>query len=284
VRITNTGSTPLTSLDITFGIKDYDQDTYTWTGNLAFMESEEVMLPNFGWTNTGTYFIATVSNPNGGADGYAFNNSITTPLAIPPVYPSEIILDMKTNTASHENDVFLYDQNGNVIFERTSFTDNTTYKDTLQLAEGCYELIVQDYGEDGLSWWANADGSGWFRVRNIDGAYIKNYDPDFGGQIYQQFTVGNYTPIEELPEQTAQLALYPNPADEEIFVKIKLAHLEDMQITVVDLTGKNILQENRDRSQSETFRLDTSVLPAGAYMVVMQAGDEMITSQFVVEH
>ncbi len=57
-----------------------------------------------------------------------------------------------------------------------------------------------------------------------------------------------------------------------------------MQITVVDLTGKIILQENRDRSQSETFRLDTSVLPAGAYMVVMQAGDEMITSQFVVEH
>lgn len=284
VRITNTGSTPLTSLDITFGIKDYDQDTYTWTGNLAFMESEEVMLPNFGWTNTGTHFIATVSNPNGGADGYAFNNSITTPLAIPPVYPSEIILDMKTNLASHENDVYLFDQDGNEIFSRTAFTDNTIYKDTFQLEEGCYELIVYDYGEDGLSWWANADGSGWFRVKNIDGVYIMNFDADFGGKIYQQFTVGNYTPVEELPEQPALCTVYPNPADAEVYIKIKLSHLEDVQLTIVDLTGKIIHKENRNRTQSELMRIDTSVLPAGAYMVVMQAGNEMITSQFVVEH
>lgn len=284
VRITNTGSTTLTSLDITFGIVDHDQDTYTWTGELGFMESEEVVLPNFGWTNTGTHFIATISNPNGGADEYSFNNSITTPLAIPPQYPNEFIIDMKTNSASHENDVFLYDQHGNVVFERTTFSDNTTYKDTLNLEEGCYELYVWDYGEDGLSWWANADGSGWFRTRNIDGSYIKNFETDFGGLIYLQFTIGNYTPIAEEPVQPAVMQVYPNPADASVYVKVRLQHLDDIRLHITDVTGKTIHTEQRDRTQSDVFHIDTSMYPAGTYLVVLQAGAELQTEMFVVEH
>lgn len=285
IRITNTGATTLTSLDITFGIKDFDQDTYTWTGNLAFMESEEVVLPNFGWTNGGTEFICTVSNPNGGADEYAFNNSITTPLAIPPTYPSEIILDMKTNNDSHQNDIYLYDQNENVIFERTTFSDNTTYKDTLTLEDGCYSLYLYDYGGDGLNFWANpSGGSGWFRVRDIDGSYIKNFDTDFGGLIYVQFTVGNYNPIEEAPVTPPQCVVYPNPADEEVFIKVNLPHLEDITMTIIDITGKTILTETSRRAQSDLFHIDASTLPAGAYLVTVQAGNTLLTERFLVEH
>lgn len=284
VRITNTGSTTLTSLDITFGIVDHDQDTYAWTGNLGFMESEEVVLPNFGWTNTGTHFNATISNPNGGTDAYTYNNSITTPLAIPPQYPNQIILDLKTNNASHENDVYLYDQNGNVIFERTTFEDNVTYKDTLTLEEGCYEMYVHDYGQDGLSWWANSDGSGWFRVRDIDGAYIKNYETDFGGLIYQQFTVGNYTPINETVQATPQCIIYPNPADAEVFIKVQLPHLDDVTLSVFDVTGKLVYQATRDRMQSDVFRLDTAPLAAGAYVVHMRTQSHLSIEKFLVEH
>lgn len=81
------------------------QTEYTWTGELAFMESEEVTLPNFGWTNAGTEFSVVISNPNGGTDEYAFNNAIISKMAIPPTYPSDFYLETKTNTASHENDL-----------------------------------------------------------------------------------------------------------------------------------------------------------------------------------
>lgn len=284
VRITNTGSATLTSLDITYGIKDYDQDTYTWTGNLAFMESEEVTLPNFGWSPTGTAFIATVSNPNGVADEYVYNNAITTPLAMPPVYPSDIILDLKTNLASHENDLFLYDETDSIIFQRTTFTDNTTYKDTLHLDDGCYRLYLYDYGEDGLSWWANSDGSGWFRTRNIDGSYIKNFGTDFGGLIYQQFTVGNYTPVEEQFTQPSDMQVYPNPADAEVFIRVALPHLSDVQLKVYDITGNLIYAETQKRTQTEMFHLDVSTWSAGAYIVTAQSEDKVFNTKFVVEH
>ncbi|MBK7443792.1 MAG: peptide-N-glycosidase F-related protein [Chitinophagales bacterium] len=283
VRITNTGATPLTSLDITFGIKDYDQDTYTWTGNLAFMESEEVTLPNFGWTNGGTAFIATVSNPNGGTDEYSYNNSITTPLAIPVTYPNEFIIETRTNTASHENDLFVYDENGNTILERTTFADNTTYKDTLNLPDGCYELYLWDYGEDGLSWWANSDGNGSFKTREIDGAYIKNFEPDFGGLIYFQFTVGNYTPVAAFVPPADVLNVYPNPASTDIFIDIDLAQLNNVDVTVLDITGKIVYTEHLSRVQDATLHLNLENYATGIYTVVANTNGKIMTKQFVVE-
>lgn len=283
VRIKNTGATSLTSLDITFGIKDFVQETYTWTGNLAFMESEEVTLPNFGWTNTGTHFIATVSNPNGGTDAYANNNSITTPLAIPPVYPAEFIIETRTNTASHENDLFLYNENGDVIVERTVFSDNTTYRDTVNLPDGCYELYLWDYGEDGLSWWANSDGSGWFRTKEMDGSYIKNFNADFGGLIYLQFTVGNYTPVEEFVKPADVVNLYPNPASTEIFIDLDIAQLTDADVIIMDITGKTIYTQSLDRIQNETLHISMEDLASGVYMVVIKTDTNIITKEFVLD-
>jgi len=283
IRITNTGSTNLTALDISFGIKDYVMETYTWTGNLAFMESEEVMLPNFGWTNTGTAFIATISNPNGGADQYAQNNSITTPLVIPPIYPSEFIIETKTNTASHENDLYLYNEFGDVILERTTFADNTIYKDTVNLIDGCYELYLWDYGEDGLSWWANTDGSGWFRTKEMDGSYIKNFNTDFGGLIYMQFTVGNYTPVETFVMPADELNVYPNPTQNDVFIHIDLAQLNDAEIEITDITGKTIYTEKLSRIQDETLHISMENQASGIYLVVMRTNGKVITKQFVIE-
>ena len=284
VRITNTGATALTKLDITFGIKDYDQDTYTWTGNLAFMESEEVTLPNFGWNGSGTEFIATISSPNGGTDEYVYNNSITTPLAIPPTYPSEFIVETRTNTASHENDLFVYDENGNTILERTSFSDNTVYKDTLILEDGCYELYLWDYGEDGLSWWANSDGSGYFRTKEIDGTFIKSFEADFGGLIYMQFIVGNYTPVETFVKPADEVNLYPNPAQNEIFIDLDFAQLSDADITVADITGKTIHTQSVQRVQDETVHFSMENQAAGVYVVTIKMSDKIITKQFVLEN
>ena len=45
VLIKNNGSTTLTSLDITYSVDGISPKTYTWTGNLKFLETKEVELP-----------------------------------------------------------------------------------------------------------------------------------------------------------------------------------------------------------------------------------------------
>ena len=55
---------------------------------------------------------------------------------------------------------------------------NTLYKDTFNLSPGCYKLQILDTGgnqntnEDGLSWWANDDGSGYARLRAVPGGFL----------------------------------------------------------------------------------------------------------------
>lgn len=55
-----------------------------------------------------------------------------------------------------------------------------------------------DSGEDGLAWWANtAQGTGYVRFKNTMGNVMYNFNSDFGGQVYKQFTVGIATGEEE---------------------------------------------------------------------------------------
>ncbi|MBS1538573.1 MAG: hypothetical protein JST20_12585, partial [Bacteroidetes bacterium] len=49
IRIRNGGSAPLTSLDIEYGVKGGGRATYTWKGNLQFLEEREISLPPFDW-------------------------------------------------------------------------------------------------------------------------------------------------------------------------------------------------------------------------------------------
>ena len=283
IKIKNTGATTLTSLKINYGIKDYDHAEYTWTGELKFMESEEIKLPQFPWSYTGNKFEVTVSEPNGGEDEYSFNNTQTTDMIQPDLFPAQIILDMKTNSKPNENDLFLYNEHGDEIFSRTSFDANTIYKDTLTLVDGCYELFIYDYGEDGLSWWANADGTGYFRIRDIDGNYIKQFNADFGGLINCQFTIGNYTDIKHDPINISDMNVYPNPTKSDIFIDISLAHIADVHVDLIDVTGKVIHTESYDRIQNKILHIDMTDYASGYYFVRMNAGNDVITRQFVLE-
>ena len=45
--------------------------------------------------------------------------------------------------------VYAGDHDGRVVYSKTSFAANRTYYDTLDLAPGCYEVILYDSGDDG---------------------------------------------------------------------------------------------------------------------------------------
>ena len=123
VKIRNVGATTLTSVDITYG-SGGAQQTYSWTGSLAFLEEAEVTLPSGGWSSWGpsaggTFeFEATVSNPNNGTDEYDQNNTLTSSYEAPPEYPSEIYLWMKTNSYPNETSWKVIDDQDNRSEER----------------------------------------------------------------------------------------------------------------------------------------------------------------------
>lgn len=283
IKIKNNGSNNLTSLTITYGMNGATPSVFNWTGNLKFEESAEVTLGEMNWATGATYFTVTLSNPNGIADQYAPNNSRISKYNYPALMPANFIVTCKTNTRPWETEYALKDAAGNIIFERNTLDANTIYRDTVTLAQGCYEFRLTDSGEDGLSFWANtAQGSGYARFNSMTGGIIKTFGADFGGEIYQQFTVGlNNSTQEYTFEKNQVLRAYPNPTNNLLFVTLDLPKRSNGVLSIIDIMGNVVYQSNINNKIADSFEIDMSQYSAGVYQVILNT-DSGVSSQKVI--
>ncbi|MEP7170897.1 MAG: T9SS type A sorting domain-containing protein, partial [Bacteroidota bacterium] len=282
ISIKNTGSTILTSLNITYGRVGGTMSTYQWTGSLDFMKSAEVTLPAPAWlgSNINT-FVAIVNSPNGGTDMYAGNDTMYSDFNIPVTYPASLIFELKTNNQGNGTTYTLKDSQGNIIITRSGLGNNIIYDDTVNLASDCYTVYLTDAGDDGLSWWANTgQGSGYFRIKNSTGGILKMFGSDFGDNIYQQFSVGYTLPVNEISANAADnLKVYPNPAHDKVTVSIFVKEKTDFILKLLDVSGRVVHSENLEGAAGvNSHDLDISLLSKGIYMLqVISANDNQRT-------
>jgi hypothetical protein len=203
IIIRNTGKHTLKTLEITYGLKGGKTSTFTWHGQLEFLEKEEVWLPPPSWEGleTNREFRVSIDRPNGGKDGYPANNTMTTHALLPETMPSSFVLHIESNDLGRaaDNAYAITDGCGAVLFERAVFEDSTTYNDTITLDEGCYEFRLTDKMEDGMirHWWNYYDNpdevgiNGRIEFRSLDGEVLRPFYFDFGQEILYRFKVGN---------------------------------------------------------------------------------------------
>ncbi len=259
VLIKNNGTTPLTSLDISYYVDGLTPITYTWTGNLAFLETEEVELPSLDlatWSASTATFYAAVSNPNGEADEYAFNNERSSVFDIVPTLDEEVIIIMRTNAAANETSWKLLDSDGVVIRSRDGgLSPNTNYQDTISNLDGCYQLLIEDTDQDGISWWANNDGNGYVGVRGITQPF-KFLEADFGGFLIYNFFTGVVTSTADVADNHF-LKIYPNPSEDIFFVELE-GYTETVQMELYNQIGQvlqTVTLDNANDFTQETFNL-----------------------------
>lgn len=284
IKITNTGSTTLTSLTISYGMVGGVPSVYNWTGSLAFLESTEITLGTFGWVTGATEFSVSLSNPNGGTDQYPYNDTRVNPFTYPQVMPSIIVVEMRSNLRPWENNYTLKNSAGTVLLSRTNLVANTIYRDTLTLPTDCYEFELTDSGEDGLSWWASSQGNGYVRIKNaLTGVIVRSYNSDFGGQVYQQFTVGLTNPVDEtmMPSQPV-LNVYPNPSNGLVYFDVNLSQASEGEIAVYDLLGNKVYSKLFSGTSMQNAEADFSGLAKGVYFVTLNTGNQTVTQKLLL--
>jgi hypothetical protein len=282
----NLGSTVLTSATINYWVNNATiPRVINWIGSLASGEEEEIDLPSSyelwsALSQTTNTFHVEVVNPNNGTDVYSFNNHYKTNFSIPDVMPSNFIVEFKTNYFPGENSYQIVDEQNNVVLTRTGMTANTTYKDTLNLPMGCYTYKVSDSDDDGISFWANNDGSGYTRFKEVGGPILKTFNGDFGDNINFNFTVNyplSYEELNNLPE----LKVYPNPVSSELNVSLR-GFTENFEITLIDNLGKEVLTRSFETNVGVfNGKLDISSLPSGLYIVKVSDGSKTAHSKIV---
>jgi hypothetical protein len=288
VVIRNTGSETLTSVTITYWVNNATTpETYIWTGSLEFLESETVVLPTPEslWqavTPENNVFHASISLPNGEVDEYDYNNTYESSFQIPEVVPSHFLIIFSTNTQANENDYQLRDDNGSVIFQRDNMSPNTLYRDTLQLPIGCYTFHVNDSDDDGVSFWANNDGNGSVRLKEVGGPTFKYFEGDFGDAINYEFTVDYPLKFDEVAGKH-QFEVFPNPTRDQLSLSLE-GFDTNVLISIYNSIGQLVLSQRVITGSNATVNtLSMRSLESGVYVVQASDGTRVATQRVVKE-
>ncbi|WNJ15983.1 LamG-like jellyroll fold domain-containing protein [Pontibacter sp. G13] len=309
IEIRNNGATNLTKVYITYGVEGGIKPCYyIWQGDLAFGESEIVDLPLFnffGLNAQNPVFFVQLDNPNGFADENPQNNRMETGFDVVETLPNNAIIQIRTNLAGFENSYQILDRDGNVVKNQGPMSTNTTYRDTLDLPLGCYTFHFKDEGfngQDGISWWANNDGSGYVRILDPQGSILKTFEPDFGMDIFYEFTMGytqGYTYFPELeceefadtttsvdpailPSDFESLGIYPNPNAGEFSIELGLTRPQAIQIEVFNPLGQRVYTSRHTASAMSIIPMNLKVEP-GVYVVNIATEGQRTSRTIVIQ-
>ena len=310
VVLRNSGSELLTSCTIIFGRPESPQ-TFNWTGELAFLEQEEVVLTTedeLAWYMEGEdsdaqemlSFFAQVSGPNGGSDEVAWNDEVHSAFQRPPTYTymddpedaddNRLIIWVRTNSAPTETSVRLTNTDGTVYFERQYFEAGTNHKDTIYLNRGCYAFEVFDTDDDGIAFWANDDGSGFIRLRKAGGNF-KTFESDFGAGILHHFHFETNL-VNDIDETLSvnvpllfQLDVFPNPASDRLHFSLEGLATGRVDWAVYEIMGRRVSQGRLHASAGQNLSgtLPMTGRSSGIYVVEFKNRGSVVRSRVIIE-
>jgi hypothetical protein len=290
IIIKNTGSTNLTSLKIEYWVNgSTTKEVQIWNGNLDFEEQETVELdaPSSIWDNllSSNKFYVEISEPNLSTDENIFNNYINSTFEPTPSYDNVFALWMQTNSGSiglnqSETSWKIFDRDNNLTYESAgggNLMINSQYRDTLIFDDGCYSFIMTDTDDDGIDFWANNDGAGMARFREIGASWLKVFEGDFGSFIHHEFQVNNS--ISNIQEDLNTWTFYPNPAKNQVTISGVSNGITDL--ILLDSLGKQLKKITFDINGDFKKNLDLSYLKDGVYMLKVITNSEEILKKVV---
>lgn len=303
VRISNDGGETLTSLDITYSINGGADKVYNWTGSIAPLERQILVLEPYSFESIAGDNSLTVStsNPNGMTDDnedsskdyiIEVGNEIQTDKVSIRIYADdygcEIYWEFRDVSngqvlASGGNDTAM--PGGQTITYGASYScppgvgyeNNTTHTEEVTLpATGCYEFYIIDDWGDGIS------GS----------AYVIRADNNFplvtgsgfsGAQASHRINVVTSVGVEDVVQEQSFNA-FPNPAQNELNLQFNLLESSEIQVLVYDVLGqavKSIPAANYGTGINN-LQINTADLSNGVYVVTLRTDEGDLSKRVTV--
>lgn len=276
----NEGASPISQLSISYGLEGGTEQTFSWSGNLPFLESETITLPESDLGSVSGIFRVRITSVNGlPTDENGSNDTLRALYTAPQALPERLVVEFKSNLRPEENSWELRASDGTVVFSGANFSPNTIYRDTLNLAPGCYEFQFLDEGQDGLNWWANtSQGTGYLRLKNgFTGATLRTFNPDFGGEVYQQFRINAPTAVKVNQFGAGKIHIWPVPASSRVTVWWDSEDAAPALLRVWDVRGKEVFA-GKVFSDSE---LNIESWPSGMYGLEIRTADKVFRGKLL---
>jgi hypothetical protein len=281
ITLRNNGAIPLTNVDIFYRVNEETTYTFPWTGNLGFLESTEVVLPQDSFEILDTnYFYAYSVDPNGLPDEYTRNDTLIQLFERADITPLTVKLMMRTDANPEENTWEIINSAGEVVESGGPYPNPTTiYQETFQLEDiECYIFKIYDTGGDGLVI------PGFYALYYGSSTYIKS-GTTFGSVDSAYFEVNTQVGISE-KEGGTSVNIYPNPAKSFINLYFFITDNEKISVTVYDLVGHKIktIEPGLLSAGPQDVRIATDDIKPGLYLVKTTIGGKTQTQKLTIAH
>lgn len=251
----------------------------------------EIPITPEWWNDWGgqTTFTARVYKANGIFDEYSNNNEYTVSFEPSPSINEPFYIWFKTNNKAIENDLYLKDQDGNIIFSRLSadLTNTTEYKDTMYLPTGCYTVEIVDSDHDGLGFWysnqVEGETSGFLRLREVVGGMIYTFPNDFGHYSKYTFSVGYAVGLEEEVNNT--FSIYPNPNNGMFTLELDNFTGDQIALEIYNELGEQVYTEIIQDNNPEGYwqkQISLNGVTPGIYFVRVVSDNVIHTERVII--
>ncbi len=290
VVVKNNGSNPLTSIGFEFWVNEDHKETYTWSGNLNFLDQDTISLPisgmGFWYNETKANLTVKIVSANGSVDSYEYNDKLSSAFTMPRVFGNKIGLYYRTNLYPEENAYRILDKDGNVVVSKGNFAASTNYSDTLNLAEGCYTMEFLDTRGDGLYYWyweaaGMPHGTGSLRIKDLVKTFNKVFEPEFGDRVVYEFSVSNTLGLDEVIGEN-NVNIYPNPSNPGIIQVYTAGDASLTSVEVRDELGRIVAIDTPKAINTQTLLLDLSGKKPGVYFVSIDQNGKRFLKKLVL--
>ncbi len=279
IIIRNQGANPLTSVDVYYRVNDETTYTFPWSGNLDFMESAEITLPQVGFEILDeNNFYAYSVNPNGSPDDYTRNDTLIQEFERAEITPLTVKLMIRTDNYPQQTTWEILNSAGEITYSGGPYSNaNSVYQETFQLEDvECYIFKIYDSGGDGLTL------PGFYALYYGSNNYIKN-GTEFGPVDSAYFEVNTQVGLVE-KEALTDINIYPNPANSSVNLYFFLFNNEKVSIGIYDLAGRQVkaLEPAILSAGPQTISIASGDIKPGIYLVKTNIGIRTYTQKLTI--
>jgi hypothetical protein len=174
----------------------------------------------------------------------------------------------------------------NFDMQTVSIQDLATGENGVSLKPGTRYFVLVDYsGPANAHFQAYGEQIDFFQISTIlytSGWFLGGFGSEITAVVRMNISIPTNTNQVEL--KNATLDVFPNPAQNYATVDLKLENPTDATLTVSDVTGRVVYQENLNNVSNERLTLDVSQYAAGTYFVKVTTAEGIKTQRLVVTH
>lgn len=97
-----------------------------------------------------------------------------------------------------------------------------------------------------------------------------------------EITVDNLVGVDQI-ETVERLEVFPNPNDGQFVLSLTLSQTQDVQLSVLDMMGKQLMELAPERLLARDFQLDLTHMPSGVYWLKVVVAEDIIVRKIVIK-